>query len=115
MGLSGGNAVLRLIHRKPDTLTEQANVVNITNPTPKSEENVNWRPMRKEEDDVSLKIFEKAKETEIKPPEGKFDKNKSGYTGYSSEISTNSDLVCTSKSELDEISMSHTLKRLIIL
>merc|ERR1712025_676016 len=25
--------------------------------------------MRKEEDDVSLKIFEKAKETEIKPPE----------------------------------------------
>ena len=73
--MSGGNAVLRLIHRKPDTLTEQANVVNITNPTPKSEENVNWRPMRKEEDDVSLKIFEKAKETEIKPPEeGKFDK-----------------------------------------
>ena len=67
LGLTGGSAVLRLIHRIPETLSEQANVVNIPAPSVKVEktnEKDNWRPMRKEEDDVSLKMFEKAKEKE---------------------------------------------------
>ena len=67
LGLTGGSAVLRLIHRIPETLSEQANVVNIPPPSVKVEktnEKDNWRPMRKEEDDVSLKMFEKAKEKE---------------------------------------------------
>ena len=66
LGLAGGSAVLRLIHRNPETLVDQANVVNISTPAPKQEnqEKDNWRPMRNEESNPSLKMFEKAKEKE---------------------------------------------------
>ena len=64
LGLAGGSAVLRLIHRNPESLVDQANVVNISTPALKDEnqEKDNWRPMRNEESNPSLKMFEKAKE-----------------------------------------------------
>ena len=65
LGLKNGSAVFRLIHRAPETLTEQANVFNIKESEVKEEKMDNWRPMRHEEDG-SLKLFDKAKE-DIKP------------------------------------------------
>ena len=66
LGLASGSAVLRLIHRNPESLVDQANVVNISTPALKDEnqEKDNWRPMRNEESNPSLKMFEKAKEKE---------------------------------------------------
>ena len=66
LGLAGGSAVLRLIHRNPESLVDQANVVNISTPALKDEnqEKDNWRPMRNEESNPSLKMFEKAKDKE---------------------------------------------------
>ena len=66
LGLAGGSAVLRLIHRNPESLVDQANVVNLSTPAPKDEnqQKDNWRPMRNEESNPSLKMFERAKEKE---------------------------------------------------
>ena len=64
LGLASGSAVLRLIHRNPESMVDQANVVNISTPALKDEnqEKDNWRPMRNEESNPSLKMFEKGKE-----------------------------------------------------
>ena len=66
LGLTGGSAVLRLIHRKPEALNEQANVYNIKEKVKNEEEkSKNWRPMRNEDQEASLKMFENLKkETE---------------------------------------------------
>merc|ERR1719278_1732582 len=53
LGLASGSAVLRLIHRNPESLVDQANVVNISTPALKDEN---------QENNPSLKMFEKAKE-----------------------------------------------------
>ena len=63
LGLTGGSAVLRLIHRNPESLNDQANVVNITE-VKKEKSESNWRPMRNENNEANLKLFESLKPTE---------------------------------------------------
>ena len=69
LGLTGGSAVLRLIHRSPEYLSDQASVVNITE-VKKEKSETAWRPMKNEENEANLKLFESVKpksEPEVEP------------------------------------------------
>jgi len=60
LGLTGGSAVLRLIHRAEDNLNvDQAGVYNMveTEVVKAKSQEKEWRPMRKEGDEASLKLF----------------------------------------------------------
>jgi len=60
LGLTGGSAVLRLIHRAEDNLNvDQAGVYNMveTEVVKAKSQEKEWRPMRKVEDEASLKLF----------------------------------------------------------
>lgn len=63
LGLTGGSAVLRLIHRNPESLSDQASVVNITE-VKKEKSELNWRPMKSEDNEANLKLFESVKPNE---------------------------------------------------
>ena len=72
LGLTGGSAVFRLVHRDSENLNlDQAGVCNMTEPEVKPEASTQeskWRPMRKEGDEANLKLFEQVKKQE-KPSE----------------------------------------------
>ena len=56
LGLTGGSAVLRLIHRNPESLSDQASVVNITE-VKKEKSELNWRPMQNEDNEFFLRTL----------------------------------------------------------